>query len=110
VALDLDRSPRRKAINRSPAKVREIPPGVENEIENQRGVLVTVITLLHCLHVVLEHQEDHAADQELNPRIEAAIKCGSLPDMTAMILDRTHAVLDGLDSVNLIAASKAFKP
>jgi hypothetical protein len=100
----------RKAINRTSAKVREIPTGVGNEIENQRDVLVTVITLLHCLHVVLEHQEDHAADQELNPRIEAAIKWASLPDITAMLLDRTHAVLDALDSVNLIEASKAFKP
>jgi len=59
---------------------------------------------------MLEHQEDSAADQEPNPRMEAAIKSASLPDMTAMLLDRTHAVLDALDSVNLIAASKAFKP
>jgi hypothetical protein len=100
----------RRAINRSSAKGPEIPAGVENEIEIQRGVLVTVITLLHCLHVMLKHQEDSAADQELNPRIEAAIKWASLPDMTAMLLDRTHAVLNALDSVNLIKASKAFKP
>ncbi len=100
----------RKAINRFSTKMREIPAGVENEIDNQRGVLVTVITLLACLHVMLEHQEDSAADQELNPRIEAAIKSASLPNITAMLLDRTHAILDALDSVNLIAASKAFKP
>ncbi len=100
----------RKASNRASAEVLEIPPGVRDEIENQRGVLVTIITLLHCLHVMLEHQEDSAADQELNPRIEAAIKWASLPDITAMLLDRAHAVLDALDSVNLIEASKAFKP
>ena len=100
----------RKAINRSSAKMREIPAGVGNEIENQRDVLVTVITLLHCLHVMLEHREDRAADQELNPRIEAAVKWASLPEITAMLLDRTHAVLDALDSVNLIEAAKAFKP
>ena len=100
----------RKATNRSRAEVPEIPAGVQNEIENQRDVLVTVITLLHCLHVMLEHREDNAADQELNPRIEAAIKWASLPDITAMLLDRAHAVLDALDSVNLIEASKAFKP
>ena len=100
----------RKAVNRSSAKVREIPAGVENEIENQRGVLVTIITLVSRLHVVLEHQEDSAAEQELNSRIEAAIKWASLPDITAMLLDRAHAVLDALDSVNLIEATKAFKP
>ena len=104
------REVRQKAINRSPAKVHEIPAGVENEIENQRGVLVTVITLLHCLHVMLEQQEDNDADWELNPRIESAIESAYLPDITAMLLDRTHAVLDALDSVNLIHASKAFKP
>ncbi len=59
---------------------------------------------------MLEHREDRAADQELNPRIEAAIKWASLPEITAMLLDRTHAVLDALDSVNLIEAAKAFKP
>ena len=99
----------RKAINRSSAKVQEIPAGVGNEIENQRDVLVTVITLLHCLHVVLEHREGDL-DEELNPGIKAAAGWASLPQMTAILLDRTHAVLDALDSVNLIEASKAFKP
>src|ERR1700716_2889331 len=97
-----------KASNRTPEEVPEIPAGVENEIENQRGVLVTVITLLHCLHVVLEHQEANV-DEELNPSIESAVKWASLPDLTAMLLDRTHAVLHALDSVNLIKALKVFK-
>src|SRR6266404_3342379 len=70
--------------------------GGRKEIENQRGALLTVITLLHCLHVMLEHQGDSAADQELNSRIEAAIKWASLPEITAMLLDRTRAVLDAL--------------
>ncbi len=59
---------------------------------------------------MLEHREDSAADQELNPHIEAAIKSASLPDITAMLLDRSHAVLDALDSLNLKNALKAFKP
>jgi hypothetical protein len=99
----------RKATNRSRAEVPEIPAGVHNEIENQRDVLVTVITLLHCLHLVLEHREGNL-DEELNPRIKAAAGWASLPEITAMILERTHAVLSALDSVNLIKASKAFKP
>ena len=99
----------RKATNRSRTEVSEIPAGVQNEIENQRDVLVTVITLLHCLHVVLEHQEGNP-DEELNPNIRAAAAWASLPEMTAMILERTHDVLSALDSVNLIKASKAFKP
>jgi hypothetical protein len=98
-----------KASNRTPEEVPEIPAGVLNEIENQRGVLVTVITLLHCLHIVLEHREDNV-DEEPNPRKEAAVNWASLPEMTAMLLERTHAVLSALDSLNLTKASKAFKP
>ena len=99
----------RKASNRTPEEVPEISAGVLNEIENQRGVLVTVITLLHCLHIVLEHREDDV-DEKPNRRIEAAVKWASLPEMTAMLLERTQSVLSALDSLNLTKASKAFKP
>ena len=99
----------RKAVNRPLANVPEIPAGVEEEIERQRRVLVTVISLLHCLHVVLKQQDD-TADGELDPRTEAAVKWSYLPDLTAMLLDRTHAILHALDFVSLIKASKAFKP
>jgi hypothetical protein len=91
------------------AEIAEIPPGVLREIDCQRGVLVTVITLLHCLHVALEHREDHI-DEEPKPRIEAAVRSASLPEMTAMLLERTHAVLSALDSNNLTNALKAIKP
>jgi hypothetical protein len=99
----------RPGVSRPLTNVPEIPAGVENEIESQRRVLVTVITLLHCLHVVLKQQDD-IADDELNPRTTAALKWAYLPDLTAMLLDRTHAILQALDSVNLIKASTAFKP
>jgi hypothetical protein len=98
-----------KALDPAQAEVLEIPPGILDEIENQRGVLVTVITLLHCLHVVLERGQEQI-DQELNPRIESAVRWASLPEMTAMLLERTHAVLSALDSMNLTNALKAFKP
>jgi hypothetical protein len=98
-----------KVLKQARAEVSEIPPGVINEIENQRGVLVTVITLLHCLHVVLERNQTHI-DDGLNPRIEAVARLASLPEMTAMLLERTHAVLSALDSVNLENAFKARKP
>jgi hypothetical protein len=90
-------------------EVLEIPAGVLDEIENQRGVLVTVITLLHCLHIVLEHREE-SVDEEPNPRIAASVKWASLPEMTAMLLERTQSVLSALDSLNLTKASKAFQP
>jgi hypothetical protein len=95
--------------NQASAKVVEIPPAVLDEIENQRGALVTVITLLHCLHVVLQQRED-SADDELNPRMEAVVRWSSLPEMTAMLLERTHVVLSALDSMKLTKALKAFEP
>jgi hypothetical protein len=87
----------------------EFPPGLKSEIEDQRGVLVTIITLLHCLHVALKYQEDQI-DEELDPRVEAGVRWVSLPEMTAMILERTHAVLSALDSSNLTKALWAAKP
>ena len=99
----------RKAPHGPPAAVPEIPAGVFNEIENQRGVLVTVITFLHCLHVVLGQRED-CVGEELHPHIEAAVGCASLPEMTKILLERTHAVLSALDSVNLSNALRSFKP
>ena len=83
-----------------------IPSGVLNEIEKQRCVLVAAITLLHCLHVVLEHQEANV-DEELSPPLSAALRWASLPEMTAMILERTLAVLSALDSMNLSKALMA---
>ena len=98
-----------KTANQGPAGVQEIPPGVMDEIETQRGVLVTVITLLHCLHVVLGQQED-CVGEEVHPHIEAAVGCASLPEMTKILLERSHAVFSALDSLNLTKASKGFKP
>ncbi len=97
------------ASNQAQAEVLEIPPGVLDEIENQRGVLITIVTLLHCLHVALEHRED-SIDEELNPRIEAAVRCASLPEMTAILLERAHGVFSALDSMSLTNALKALKP
>ena len=93
----------------SPAEVSKMPAGVQEEIENQRRVLVTVTTLLHCLHAVLEHQDD-AVGEELSAGATAAVGWVYLPDMTTMLLERVHAVHLALDSVNLMNASKAFRP
>jgi hypothetical protein len=108
-----ERSPNREILangsNRAPIKVAEIPPRTLDEIENQRGVLVTIITLLHCLHVALKYREDQI-DEGSDPRVEAGVRWVSLPEMTATILERTHAVLSALDSSNLTKALRAAKP
>jgi len=58
---------------------------------------------------VLERQDD-TVDEELSAGAEAAVGWVYLPDMTAMLLERVHAVHLALDSVNLMKASKAFRP
>ena len=69
---------------------------------------MTIITLLHCLHVVLQHREE-SADNEVDPPIGGAARWASLPNVTAILLENTHTVLVGLDSLNLLKVSKAFK-
>jgi hypothetical protein len=85
-----------------------MPVGAQDEIEHQRRVLVTVTTLLHCLHAVLERQDD-TVGEELGAGTEPAVGWVYLPDMTAMLLERIHAVHLALDSVNLVKASRAFR-
>ena len=103
------RETRRKAENSPPTEVSNMPAGIQEEIENQRRMLVRITTLLHCLHAALEHQDD-TVGEELSPGVEAAVGWVYLPDTTAMLLERVHAVHLALDSVNLMRASKAFRP
>jgi hypothetical protein len=99
---------RPKATRRSSAELPEIPEGIREEIEDQRGVLGTVITLLHSLHLVLEHQQDELGIK-LSAGAEAAVGWVNLPDMTEMLLERVHAVHLALDSVCLAKALQAYK-
>ena len=98
-----------KASIRPPSEFLEIPPGFLDKIEDQREALMIVITLLHCLHAVL-HEREGRVNEHLNSRMEIAAKWVSLPEMTAMLLERTHAVISALDSMNLIKAIKKLKP
>ena len=69
-------------------------------------MLVTIITLLHCLHVVLEDREEYV-DRDLGLRATIGLKWASLPEMTAILLKRTHDVLSALDSLSLSKVLKA---
>jgi hypothetical protein len=99
---------RRRTMNRRAAELPHIPEGIRVEIEEQRGVLIAVMTLLHCLHVVLEHQKDHGGEA-LSAGAKAAIRWANLPDMTEMLLERVHAVHLALDSVCLARALQSFR-
>lgn len=91
----------------------EIPPGIHDEIERQRDVLLTMVTLLHCLHVTLELRSTHRdeeTDIEFDPRLQAAARAAYLPEMTALLLERTHAVFSALDIVNLEKAVEVVEP
>lgn len=109
----LTRQSVRKTPRRTLATVPEIPPGVRDEIERQRDVLLTIITLLHCFHVALELRSTHPGkemDIEFGTRLQAAARCAYLPEISALLLERTHAVFSALDSVNLEKASEVVEP
>jgi hypothetical protein len=76
-------------------------------------VLLTIITVLHCFHVMLELRSTYPGKEmeiELDPRLEAAARSAYMPEMTALILERTHAVFSALDIVNLEKASEVVEP
>jgi hypothetical protein len=102
------RKTRRRHTKPSQTELPHIPEGLRVEIEEQRGVLIAVMTLLHCLHVVLEHQKDHGGEA-LSAGAKAAIRWANLPDMTEMLLERVHAVHLALDSVCLARALQSFR-
>jgi hypothetical protein len=102
------RTPDKRSVQ-TQREAQEIPPPLMEMIENQRGVLITVVTLLHCLHVVLEHGHEQI-DAVLNPGIAAAARWASLPEITTMVLERTHAVISALDSINFTNTLDGFKP
>jgi len=81
---------------------------VHDAIEDQRRVLITAITLLHCLHSVLRRESDDAGEFE-SQAVADAVKCVELPDLTAMLLERLHSVHLALDSVSLQRAAEASK-
>jgi hypothetical protein len=58
------------------------------------------MTLLHCLHCVLR-REAHDTGPDESAEFEDAIGWVDLPNVTAMILVRLHAIHLALDSVSL---------
>jgi hypothetical protein len=99
---------RRRVVARALAEVPRMPVTIVNAIEGQRRALVTVITLLHCLHSVLRRQIDDAGEDE-SDAVEDAVGWVELPDLTAMLLERVHQVHLALDSVSLKRALKESK-
>jgi hypothetical protein len=104
-------SPRSPTLRRpsSLAAPPVMPSEIQNAIEDQRGELATAMTLLHCLHCVLRREVDYAGPDE-SVEVEDAVGWVELPDVTAMLLVRLHAIHLALDSVSLRQALQASKP
>jgi hypothetical protein len=63
--------------------------------------------------MVLELKSTHrneSTDIEFDPRLQAAARCAYLPEMSALLLERTHAVFSALDVVNLEKAPEVVEP
>jgi len=102
-AHSTNRAPRfRRADKRSP----DIPVALENVIDDQRRELVTIITLLRCLHLVLRYQAENPGQDESSD-VTAALGWVELPDITSMLLRRVHSVHLALDSASLKQEIKA---
>jgi hypothetical protein len=103
----------RKTSRRAPAAVPEIPRAIRRAIERQRDVLLTMVTVLHCFHVTLELRSAHRGEEtdiEFDPRLQAAARAAYLPEITALLLERTHAVFSALEIVNLEKAVEVVEP
>jgi hypothetical protein len=96
----------RLPIRRRPSSaVVAMPPEFEHAIDDQRRELATAMTLLHCLHCVLRRETDDISSHE-SEAVEDATEWVELPDVTAMLLVRLHAVHLALDSVSLKHAAR----
>jgi hypothetical protein len=82
---------------------------IENAIDYQRRELATAMTLLHCLHCVLRCETDYTSTEESAEFADAA-GWVELPNMTAMLLVRLHAIHLALDSVSLRQAQQGSGP
>jgi hypothetical protein len=96
-SVSLPRSPkRRRPARKAPA----LPVEIVNAIDDQRRELATAMTLLHCLHCVLRCEADDTGPGE-SEAVQNAVGWVELPDVTALLLVRLHAVHLALDSVSL---------
>ncbi|MGO8855128.1 MAG: hypothetical protein ACLQO1_05385 [Steroidobacteraceae bacterium] len=74
---------------------------------------MTIISVLHCFHVMLELRSTYPGKEmevECDPRLQAAARCAYMPEVTALLLERTHAVFSALDIVNLEKAVEVVEP
>jgi hypothetical protein len=86
-----------------------MPVEIQNAIEDQRRELATAMTVLHCLHCVLRREADYTSPDE-SAEFEDAVGWVELPDMTAMLLVRLHAIHLALDSASLRQAQQGSEP
>ena len=82
-----------------------MPVEIQSAIEDQRRELATAMTLLHCLHCVLKRETDYTSPDE-SAEFEDAAGWVELPDMTAMLLVRLHAIHLALGSASLRQAQQ----
>ena len=77
-----------------------MPVKIKNVIECQRNKLVSVVTLLHCLHSALRRQLDNTGRME-SVAVLAASEIAEFPMVTGMLLEEIRSVHDALDSTSL---------
>lgn len=95
---------RSAADRQSTAAAERIPAAIEIAIDDQRDSVGTAITLLYCLHSVLQRETADAGPAE-SAAVADAAEWADLTHITAMLLVRLHGVHSGLDQVALLEAN-----
>ena len=93
------------AVDRQPTAAAErIPAAIEIAIDDQRDSVGAAISLLYCLHSVLQRETSDAGPVE-SAAVADAAEWADLTHITAMLLVRLRGVHSGLDQVALQEAN-----
>ena len=89
----------RVAQRRKRASPIPVPAAIELAIQQERGSLMTSITLLFSLHCILRGQLERPG--EVNEAVESAAKWVNVTELTTLLLGKLHTVLRNLDAIAL---------
>jgi hypothetical protein len=104
--------PRRKPVSPQPAKLRttgevthddasdRVPADIEIALHEERGSLITAISILYGLHSILRRERD-GDESEISEALEDAAKWSNSVELSGMTLVKLHAVLKKLDAIAL---------
>lgn len=77
-----------------------VPTDVEIALHEERGSLITAISILYGLHSILRRERD-GDESEVSEAVEDAAKWSNSVELSGMTLVKLHTVLKNLDAIAL---------